>query len=111
MVLYPHTYKKLNYDPLADFVPVTTTVTYAFSFTAGPGLPAEIRTLADYLAWAKANPKLANYGVPAAGSALHFVGMMLAKASGIRVDSGGLPRRRAAAAPTCWAARSRSAST
>jgi tripartite-type tricarboxylate transporter receptor subunit TctC len=81
MVLYPSTYKKLAYDPLADFVPVTGTVLYGFAFTAGPGLPAEIKTVADYIAWAKANPKLASYGVPAAGSALHFVGMMLQKAA------------------------------
>ena len=82
MVLYPSTYKKLNYDPLADFVPVTSTVTYAFSFTAGPGLPAEIKTVADFIQWAKANPKMATYGVPAAGSALHFAGMLLQKAAG-----------------------------
>lgn len=95
MVLYPNTYKKLNYDPLADFIPVSTTVTYAFSITAGPGLPADVKTLADYLKWAKANPKQASYGVPAAGSALHFVGMMLAKASGVDLTSvayrGGAP--------------------
>ena len=65
MVLYPNTYKKLNYDPLADFIPVCSTVTYAFSFTAGPGLPAEIKTVAEYVKWAKANPKLASYGFTA----------------------------------------------
>ena len=95
MVLYPNTYKKLNYDPLADFIPVTSTVSYGFSITAGPGLPAEIKTLAEFLAWAKANPKQASYGIPAAGSALHFVGMMLAKASGVDLTSvayrGGAP--------------------
>jgi len=95
MVLYPHTYKKLNYDPMADFAPVCSTVTYAFSFTAGPGLPAEIKTVGDYVAWAKANPKLATYGVPAAGSALHFAGMMLQKAADIEMTSvayrGGAP--------------------
>ena len=95
MTLYPHTYKKLNYDPLTDFAPVCTTVTYAFSSTAGPGLPAEIKTVADYVAWAKVNPKLATYGVPAAGSALHFAGMMLQKAAGIEMTSvpyrGGAP--------------------
>ena len=45
--------------------------------------------------WAKANPKLANYGIPAAGSALHFAGMMLQKAAGIDFNSvayrGGAP--------------------
>ncbi len=95
MVLYPNIYKKLNYDPLVDFIPVTSTVSYAFSFTAGPGLPAEIKTVEDYLKWAKTNPKQANYGVPAAGSALHFAGMMLARASGVELTSvayrGGAP--------------------
>jgi len=95
MTLYPNTYKKLNYDPLADFVPVTSTVNYAFVLTAGPGLPAEVKTVADYLKWAKANPAQANYGVPAAGSALHFVGMMLQKAGGTELTAvayrGGAP--------------------
>ena len=95
MVLYPSTYKKLSYDPLADFIPVISTVNYGFSLTAGPGLPSEVKTLSDYLKWAKSNPKLANYGVPAAGSALHFVGMMLAKESGVELTSvayrGGAP--------------------
>ena len=53
MTLYPHTYKKLSYDPLNDFIPVTSTVSYQFVVTAGPGLPAEIRTLPDLLKWAK----------------------------------------------------------
>ncbi len=95
MVLYPNIYKKLNYDALADFIPVCSTVTYSFSFTAGPGLPAEIKTVAEYIKWAKANPKLASYGIPAAGSALHFAGMMLQKAAGFEFTSvayrGGAP--------------------
>ena len=95
MVLYPNTYKKLNYDPLADFIPVSTTVTYGFSFTAGPGLPAEIKTVEQYIQWAKANPKQASYGIPAAGSALHFAGMLLQKAAGFEFTAvpyrGGAP--------------------
>jgi tripartite-type tricarboxylate transporter receptor subunit TctC len=95
MVLYPNTYKKLNYDTFTDFMPVTTMVSYGFVFTAGPGLPADIKTVADYVKWAKANPKQANYGIPAAGSALHFAGMMLQKAAGMEFNSvayrGGAP--------------------
>ena len=95
MTLYPHTYKKLSYDPLNDFIPVTSTVSYQFVVTAGPGLPAEIRTLPDLLKWAKANPGQANYGVPAAGSALHFAGMMLTRESGVEMKAvpyrGGAP--------------------
>lgn len=95
MALYPHTYKKLNYDPLADFIPVTSTVTYQFVLTAGPGLPAEVRNVPDLLKWLKANPNQANYGVPAAGSALHFAGMMLQKEAGVDMKAvpykGGAP--------------------
>jgi ABC-type uncharacterized transport system YnjBCD substrate-binding protein len=34
----------------------------------GPLVPASVKTVKDYLAWAKANPKDASYGSPAAGS-------------------------------------------
>ena len=64
MSLYPHIYSKLPYDPVADFVPVSTLCGYVYSFTAGPGLPAEIKTVADYIAWARANPKQAHLRHP-----------------------------------------------
>lgn len=82
MTLYPHTYRKLSYDPIADFAPVSSTVMYSFVMTAGPGVPEQVKSLADYIAWVKANPKLASYGIPSAGSAPHFVGMMLEKRIG-----------------------------
>ncbi|MBL0420060.1 Bug family tripartite tricarboxylate transporter substrate binding protein [Ramlibacter sp. AW1] len=95
MVLYPHIYKKLNYDTLADFVPVTTPASYSLSVTAGPAVPANVRTIADFMAWAKANPRQASYGVPAAGSSSHFVGMLLSRAAGVELQAvpykGGAP--------------------
>jgi tripartite-type tricarboxylate transporter receptor subunit TctC len=95
MSLYPHIYSKLPYDPVADFQPVSTLCGYVYSFTAGPGLPAEIKTVADYIAWARANPKQALYGIPAAGSALHFAGMMLQRSAKFEFNSvpyrGGAP--------------------
>jgi len=95
MSLYPHIYSKLSYDPLTDFIPVSTLCGYVYSFTAGPGLPAEIRTVAEYVQWARANPKQALYGIPAAGSALHFAGMMLQRSAKFEFSSvpykGGAP--------------------
>jgi tripartite-type tricarboxylate transporter receptor subunit TctC len=58
-------------------------------------VPAEVKTVADFAQWAKANPNLANYGIPAPGSAPHFAGMMFERATGIALKSipykGGAP--------------------
>jgi len=96
MVLYPHIYKNLAYDPFTDFTPVTNTVTYVFSFTASAALPPSVQTVANYVTWAKANPNISSYGIPAAGSALHFAGILLQRAADIRFEAvpyrGGAPR-------------------
>lgn len=96
MSLYLHTYgRKLTYDPLADFVAVTPLAAYTFSMTVGPAVPAQVRTVADFVAWAKAHPDKANYGVPAAGSVPHFIGMSFERAAGVKMNSipykGGAP--------------------
>lgn len=83
LTLHPHVFKKLPYDPLVDFMPVAGICNFTFSLTAGPGLPANITTVEQYLAWAKANPAQANYGVPSLGSALHFAGMLLSRGAGV----------------------------
>jgi tripartite-type tricarboxylate transporter receptor subunit TctC len=43
----------------------------------GPLVPASVKTVKEFLAWAKANPKDASYGSPAAGSTPHFIGALL----------------------------------
>lgn len=96
VTLYPHTYgKKLSYEPMTDFVPVVPLAAYTFSMTVGPGVPADVKTVADFIKWAKANPDQANYGIPAAGSVPHFIGMMFERASGTPLKSipykGGAP--------------------
>jgi tripartite-type tricarboxylate transporter receptor subunit TctC len=96
VTLYAHTYgKKLTYDPVADFAPVSPLAAYTVSMTVGPMVPADVKTLADFVRWAKANPEKANYGIPAAGSAPHFAGMMVERATGVPLKSipyrGGAP--------------------
>jgi tripartite-type tricarboxylate transporter receptor subunit TctC len=95
MSLYPHIHRVLRYDPLADFTPVTTLCAYSYSLTAGPGLPAGINSVADWLAWARAGARRASYGIPASGSPMHFAGMMLGRAAGLDLTAvpyrGGAP--------------------
>ena len=75
--LYPHIYSKLSYDPFKDFVTVGTASMIHHGLAVGPLVPATVKTVKDYLAWAKANPKDASYGSPAAGSTPHFIGALL----------------------------------
>ena len=85
MTVYPHSFKKLSYDPLKDFVAVAVVASSGLALAAGPALPAEIKTVKEYLAWAKANPKQASYATTSAGGTPHFVGVMLAQASGVEL--------------------------
>ena len=75
--LYPHIYSKLAYDPARDFVAVGTASMIHHGLAVGPVVPAAVKNVRDFLAWAKANPKDASYGSPAAGSTPHFIGALL----------------------------------
>ena len=81
--IYPHIYKKLPYDPVADVTPVSLACVFDFGLAVGPLVPASVKTLAEFVTWAKANPAQANFGSPAAGSTPHFVGALLGKSAGI----------------------------
>jgi tripartite-type tricarboxylate transporter receptor subunit TctC len=83
--IYPHTYRKLPYDPVADFVPISQAVRFDFGFAVGPAVPASVRGVRDFVAWAKANPKDAAFGSPAAGSVPHFVGELLSRTAGVEL--------------------------
>jgi tripartite-type tricarboxylate transporter receptor subunit TctC len=54
MVVAPHTYKKLQYDPLRDFVPVALIATNYLAVIANVNVP--FKDAKDMVAWAKANP-------------------------------------------------------
>jgi len=54
LVVAPHTYKKLPYDPLKDFAPIALIATNYLAVVANPRVP--FGTAAEMVAWAKANP-------------------------------------------------------
>lgn len=83
LTIYPHIYKKLPYDPLVDLTPVTVACQFDFGFAVGPAVPASVKSVPEYLAWAKTHPEGANYGSPAAGSTPHFIGALLGKNAGV----------------------------
>ncbi len=85
LTIYPHIYKKLPYDPVTDITPVSLACVFDFGFAVGPAVPASVKTVPEFLAWAKANPAGANYGSPASGSTPHFIGALLGKKGGVEL--------------------------
>jgi len=83
LTIYPHIYKKLPYDPVADLTPVTLACSFDFGFAVGPAVPLSVKTVPEFLLWAKANPLGQNFGSPAAGSTPHFIGALLGKSGGL----------------------------
>ena len=81
MSVFQLVYPNLGYDPIADFRPITQIGTFDLAVAVGPGSPAT--SLKELVAWLKANPTLANYGMPAAGSLPHFFGVLFGRAAGI----------------------------
>ena len=79
IAVYPHIYKPIGYDALADFIAVAAVASFSSVLSVGPMVPATVRTLPDFIAWCRANPARATYGTTGAGSVLHFAGMMLGR--------------------------------
>jgi tripartite-type tricarboxylate transporter receptor subunit TctC len=84
ITLYPHIYTKLAYG-IEDVTPVCTAGQIGFGFGVGPGVPESVKTLKDFLAWAKANPNQASYGSPGAGSMPHLLGALLGLRAGVEL--------------------------
>jgi tripartite-type tricarboxylate transporter receptor subunit TctC len=72
---------RLDYDPVKDFTPIGRLVRFDLAFTTGPATGAQ--NIAEGIAFARANPSKATYGTPGPGTTSHFIGVMIAKATGI----------------------------
>jgi tripartite-type tricarboxylate transporter receptor subunit TctC len=75
-------YRKLPYDPVKDFTAIALVAAVPFALIVNPQLP--VKTLADFIAYAKSNPGLA-YGSAGNGSPQHLGAAMLQAAAGIDI--------------------------
>ena len=63
-------YRKMAYNPVKDFAPVMQTVMVNYALVVNPAVPA--KTVAELVAYAKANPGRLSYGSSGSGSAQHM---------------------------------------
>ena len=105
MTLYPHSFKALNYDPLKDFIAVGSVAKSMLAFSIGPEVPADVKTLAGFVNWCKANPDKASYATTSAGATPHFTGVMFASEAKVPMTPvhyrGGAPAMEGSAGRAC----------
>jgi tripartite-type tricarboxylate transporter receptor subunit TctC len=81
----PWLFSKMPYDAAKDFAPITQMlrVPNVLVMNADTAARLKINTLADLIAYAKANPAKLNYGSGGNGSAGHLAGEMFKRDAGI----------------------------
>ncbi len=81
----PWLFAKMPYDASRDFAPITQMVRVPNVLVMNADIAArlKIQTLADLIAYAKANPARLNYGSGGNGSAGHLAGEMFKRDAGI----------------------------
>src|SRR5688572_19974041 len=80
----PSHYRKLPYDSIADFAPVTqSNVTYGNLLVVHPSVPA--RSVKEFIALARRMPARLNYASAGVGSPPHVTGALFASMAGIQM--------------------------
>jgi len=85
MYLLPMVETTPSFDAAKDFVPVSQLVRFEFCVFVGTAVPAEVGDFKQFVAWLKANPDKATFGVPSNGTIPHFSGSRLEEALGIKL--------------------------
>jgi tripartite-type tricarboxylate transporter receptor subunit TctC len=83
MAVAPHLVKDLRYDPSRDIAPITMGVVFPNVMIVHSGVPA--KTLAEFVALAKANPGKLTYASSGVGGAGHLAGELFKERAGINV--------------------------
>jgi tripartite-type tricarboxylate transporter receptor subunit TctC len=90
----PYLYPKLNYDPVADFMPVSLVVQYPTAVVVPNISPA--RSVAEFIAHANANAGKLTFASPGHGTGPHLAGELFKRVAGIELTH--VPYRGAAPA-------------
>jgi tripartite-type tricarboxylate transporter receptor subunit TctC len=94
MVRNPMLRRGIPYDPERDFAPIARLVVSWYAIAVNAALP--VRTLAEFIAWARANPGKVNYGSAGPGTLAHVIGEMMSQ--GLGLDMQHIPYRGASPA-------------
>jgi len=83
LAVNPSLYKKLPYDTDRDLAPVSLVASAPLILVVHPSLP--VKSLKDFIAYAKANPGKLNFGSGGPGTTPHLAGEMLKSMAGLQM--------------------------
>jgi tripartite-type tricarboxylate transporter receptor subunit TctC len=83
LTVNPFLYKDLSYDPLKDFIPVSSAVRLPGMLAANPSLPAN--NIAELIALAKQKPNGLAYGSAGVGNFSHLAMVLFTQATGTQM--------------------------
>lgn len=81
MVIFPHVLKKMSFDPVKDFTPISQLAGFQFAVVSGP--KTQVKNIAEMLAKVKSDPTGSTYGSSGNGTVPHFLGVMLGETAKI----------------------------
>lgn len=84
LVRNPMLRRNIPYDPERDFAPIARMVVSWYAIAVNAALP--VRSLADFVAWARANPGPVNYGSAGPGTLAHVIGEMMGQGLGLAMQ-------------------------
>lgn len=99
LVITPHIHKKLAYDPVKDFAPITKLTSQPLMLVVRPVVP--VRSLKEFIALVRAKPGDVNYATSGIGSTGHLAGELFKVIT--RTDMVHVPYKSAGAAITSLA--------
>jgi tripartite-type tricarboxylate transporter receptor subunit TctC len=80
----PAVYRKMPYDPEADFAPVSLTALTPYIITVNPSVPAT--SLKELIALARSKPGSLNFGSSGTGTTPHLAGELFATMAGVTLN-------------------------
>src|SRR5712691_11167176 len=83
LAIGPNLYSNVGYDPRKDFAPIGRIGIAPNTMVVHPSFPA--KSVAELVAYAKANPGKVNYGSAGVGTVSHVCGEYFATAAGIKL--------------------------
>jgi tripartite-type tricarboxylate transporter receptor subunit TctC len=84
IAIAPSLYSKVPFDPVKDYAPVALTATVPLVLAVNPNVP--VKTVQEFIAYARANPNKLNYASSGSGTITHLAAALFVSQMGLQMQ-------------------------